>query len=743
MFWKEGKQMLFERDDWKQFRNIDTLKTKAGVSGKNIKKVVIKELVDNALDAGYSCEVGTIGSNGFYVEDDGDGLPLESLDKLFSVNRSLVSSKLVRLPSRGALGNGLRVVVGSVLALGGKIFVETKGSRFEIKLDEVTGESEAVLISCSSVNGTRIEVIYDNQYISKEDLQWGQDAITYKHGTKYKGKTSPHWYTSESFFELVNSFQGSIRELVTMFDGCTGAKAGVIASNYKGLKAGELTQTQTEEIFTKLRESSSKFNPERLSTIGELDSFNGYHKTSSFYMMRSVKGENAIIPYVIEVFANVSDKPKGKVLVNKTPITDDIRLQKNGRELFIFGGNLGHRFNCSPAEIVINISTPYMTITTDGKKPDLTVVLEELIDTIQKSVKKAKRKEPKQQKKRTTKEIIYYNMADAINKTSGHGQYRFSQRQLFYSIRPYVMEELGKEPDYNYFCTLLTEYELEYGDIELLYRDVRGVLYEPHTKQDIPLGTLAVENYQRPKLTYNKILYSEKEGFFTILKSVNFPERHDMALLTSKGYASRAAKDLIDMLGETNEEITFFCIHDADASGTKIFESLQEATKSRPGRKVKIINLGLDPEEALEMELEVEEVTIKGKKPVGDYLDEHWKEWLQNKRVELNAMTTPQFLEWLERKIRQYDKGKIIPHNDILIEELKHHTKEHLQHQVRERILKEANYESQVMDAYNKIIPTVEGQCETIKKHVEDELSENPVQRWDAPVRGLATNFKI
>ena len=41
------------------------------------------------------------------------------MPKLFSVNRDLVSSKLKRFPTRGALGYGLRVVAGAVAAFSG------------------------------------------------------------------------------------------------------------------------------------------------------------------------------------------------------------------------------------------------------------------------------------------------------------------------------------------------------------------------------------------------------------------------------------------------------------------------------------------------------------------------------------------------------------------------------------------------------------------------------------------------
>jgi len=82
---------------------------------------------------------------------------------------------------------------------------------------------------------------------------------------------------------------------------------------------------------------------------------------------------------------------------------------------------------------------------------------------------------------------------------------------------------------------------------------------------------------------------------------------------------------------------------------------IQNETGARPGRKVKIINLGLDPEEAVAMGLEIEKVEKSGrKKGVASYVDPVWEGWLQQYRVELNAMSTPQFIAWLEGKIQLY-----------------------------------------------------------------------------------------
>src|SRR5262249_32940121 len=85
----------------------------------------------------------------------------------------------------------------------------------------------------------------------------------------------------------------------------------------------------------------------------------------------------------------------------------------------------------------------------------------------------------------------------------------------------------------------------------------------------------------------------------------------------------------------------------------------------------RIVNLGLEPWEAVEMGLEVEDVEEGEKrKPVADYVleredeasdGESWEEWLQTHRVELNAMTTPEFIRWLDSKMVEHGDGKLIP----------------------------------------------------------------------------------
>ncbi len=738
---------MYIREDWKLFRNIETLPQKAGVSKDKLGLLIAKELTDNALDACGHCEVGFIGDNGFYIEDNGIGIDIEKLPELFSINRPLMTTKLLRLPTRGALGNGLRVVAGTIVASGGTLLVSTKGKTFKMKMQD-NGRTLAKFKGDYHEIGTKIEVYPGNSI--KSDLSWALDAIKYAGGEYYKGKTSGYWYTSEAFFELLQGNSESVRDIIFQFDGCTGTKAGRILSDFKNRKSNTLSWTESEKLLLAIRENSKKVNPDRLGQIGQLDGY-GYCKSAGEFKLDSAKGDNnAEIPFVIEAWVDYNQEKDIKVLVNKTPITGEINLYgyKNNKAS-IGGCGIYELLNIKPAKIIINIITPYMPITSDGKEPDLRLMASSITETINKAGKKAKKFVATVKKSLSQKDIILENLNEAIAKASGNGEYRFSQRQLYYAIRPYVISKLGRELEYGYFCGVITDYEAENGDIGLMYRDNRGTLYHPHLGQDISVGTIAVENYERPKWTFNKVLYIEKEGFFNILKDNKIPEKYDMALLTSKGYASRAVKDLLDsMSNTTEEEITFFCIHDADAAGTKIFETLQEETKARPGRKVNIINLGLEPEEAISMGLEVERVDKGSRdKAVADYVELEWKQWLQSNRVELNAMPTPQFLEWLESKIGIYDKGKVVPPNAVIEEKMDRAVKGELSKIISDKILRENQYEAKVNKVYAQLKSHYADRILEIRKDVIDKLEYCPTDIWKDVVANIADetvmeNFK-
>jgi hypothetical protein len=140
------------------------------------------------------------------------------------------------------------------------------------------------------------------------------------------------------------------------------------------------------------------------------------------------------------------------------------------------------------------------------------------------------------------KDVVLDNLDDVIADVSGDGEYRFNARQLFYALRPIVQEELGDELQIGNFTRIITDYESENGEIEGIYREPRGSIYHLHRGETITLGTLTVEDYERPTWNFNKVVYIEKEGFSEALKDARWVERHDCMLMSSKGFSTRAAR---------------------------------------------------------------------------------------------------------------------------------------------------------------------------------------------------------
>ena len=434
------------------------------------------------------------------------------------------------------------------------------------------------------------------------------------------------------------------------------------------------------------------------------------------------------------------------VHVNRSPVTGDVNLWREKAELCLYGCGLGraYPFPKGAVDITLNVLTPHCPITSDGKAPDLSRFGDAIVTAIQRAGRKSS-SGSRTPDRVSAKAAVLEHLDAAVAKASGGGRYRFNQRQVFYVLRPLVREAIGADLSYGNFESIIGDFEHEHGDVPGMYRDPRGSLYHPHLGETIPLGTLAVEDYRRPAWTFNKLVYIEKEGFFEALKEAGWPERHDCSLLTSKGFTTRAVKDLLDLLAGDGEPVRVFCVHDADAAGTMIYQTLVEGTRARPTRRaIEVVNLGLDPWEAVAMELEVEDVEQRSRaQPVAQYVLDHedgdgwsldWTGWLQRHRVELNAMTTPQFIAWLDAKMAEHDGRKIVPPADVLEAEVRAKMAHRLREALVEKVLREARIDEQVTDALGEIeLPS----ADVLQKDVGAWLETNERALW----RGFADEF--
>jgi hypothetical protein len=327
-----------------------------------------------------TCQVGGLRVGRFYVEDDGPGISGEPEDiaRLFSFRRPLVSSKVKRLPTRGALGNGLRVVAGAVFASGGRLCVITRGRAYTLSPQE-NGETLFKVKPDKRTTGTRIEVHLGDSIPEDPDcLEWAEAAILASGEQPiYSRKTSPWWYDSDSFYELLKAAGGrTVRDVMQNLDGCSG-RAGQLAEPFRGRTATSLTFEEAESLLRQARLHSKPVKPARLTPLK--DQLEGsYVREVGTLKLAAGRGSLAAeLPYTVEVWCSrsCSDDDYLEMLVNRTPVTGDMNIQRSKDEtcVSIFGCNLGHRFTVGrkPVDLVINVQIPFVPITSNGKEPDL------------------------------------------------------------------------------------------------------------------------------------------------------------------------------------------------------------------------------------------------------------------------------------------------------------------------------------------------------------------------------------
>jgi hypothetical protein len=738
---------IAERPDWTLFRTIEGLQQKAGVPTAKLRRLVLKELGDNAFDAGAEVEAAQAADGTYSIADNGpglDGTP-DEIAELFSIRRPMRSSKLLRLPQRGALGNGLRVVAGAVLASEGSLAVITRNQRIVLS-PQVDGSTRVVEVATIDHSiGTRVEIKFGAALPDDSNaLLWVSAAKRIASaGKAYEGKSSPYWYDPVQFHELVLAHgRQPLRSLIAQLDGCSGGKAGeiVAAAGSDRLACENVTREQAAKLLEIARTQARPVSPERLGFVGRDPFCDSQYAIERGHTLVGNAMPKADIPFVVEVWARTISA-KGNLsltaMVNRTPITGEVSIYRDSeKDISLFGCGLADGVAEAPKKgayaIVVNIITPYCPITSDGKAPNLEPFADALCNAIRVATKKAQRAAPKD-KKVSQKDVVLENLDDAIAAASGDGEFRFNERQIFYQLRPIVLDETGQELLIGNFKGIITDYESENGEISGMYREPRGSIYHPHRREDMALGTLTVEDYERPIWTFNKLVYIEKEGFSEALKANGWPERHDCALTSSKGFTTRAVRDLVDNLAAHDEPVTVFCVHDADAYGTMIYQTFQEETKARGARLIQIVNIGLEPWEAVGLGFEVETV-LQGekRKAVADYVleredGEEWEEWLQTHRVELNAMTTPEFIEWLDDKMEAHGVGKLVPPNDVIAAELETRLAAKVEAAITERILREARADEQIAEALAAI---VRPDAATLRAGIQHLFEDEPEAEW-------------
>jgi hypothetical protein len=261
--------------------------------------------------------------------------------------------------------------------------------------------------------GTKVEIAFGPALIVARDtiFSWAKLACDLAGiGFTYRGGSSPHWYDAAQFHELLYA-SGSIpvRELIARLDGCSNPKAGEIVAKV-GLNRALCVDITSEQAKRLLIVARDNVQPKRLGAVGS----EAYPDAAYGYSSGMARLGSAIplaeIPYVAEAWAKRLDDGDThlRFCVNRTPITGSIHGARDNRDIDAFGCGLANTIAKAPKheqfDIAVNLTTPYMPITSDGKTPDLEPFLDGIIKATEKAVGKAYR--PNAGSGRSQKDVV-------------------------------------------------------------------------------------------------------------------------------------------------------------------------------------------------------------------------------------------------------------------------------------------------------------------------------------------------
>ena len=290
-------RVYFEASRAGEYFDSRQLSTLTGVAPQQFASVILKESIDNGLDAcemaGVAPEIGIVvvhdehGTIHLNVSDNGPGIPPEVVRKVLDYNVRVSDKEAYRSPTRGAQGNALKTIIGIPYALGSRelVIICARGVRHAIAPSvDPAGHAHFDYSSSPEVTeGTTISLVIptrDRSGGTAQDfdaLHWMRSFVAFNpHATlRYQANdggaklaeiykstcadlkkyipsepTSPHWYSVASLKGLVFNHIAHARsggrdlplgEFVRQFAGLTSTK-----------KAKAVTKPLVEAGFTHL-----------------------------------------------------------------------------------------------------------------------------------------------------------------------------------------------------------------------------------------------------------------------------------------------------------------------------------------------------------------------------------------------------------------------------------------------------------------------------------------------------------
>ncbi|MEY9938591.1 ATP-binding protein [Streptacidiphilus sp. MAP5-3] len=356
------KRAVFSTPRTAEFLELGALQSQTGQPVSRFGDVVIKELLDNALDAaetaGQRPQVGLgvtlADADGVVyvsVTDNGPGLPGEVIERILDFNNTVSDKASLRSPTRGMQGNAFKTLLGIPYALRvtAPVVIEALGVRHEIavRVDPIDGVAiDHTQTPSPRTVGTRVSVpmpahrvtrataaawlqkfalFNPHAYLFEHGHESGPEGVDFYEptaGERWRkpmptDATSAHHYDQAALTKLV---YGHIREhqhggkdlplgaFVTTFAGLTAsARAKKVAAAVPGITHLSGFKDQPERIGTLLAAMKENSKPSKAADLGQISRDHYLHVIDQAFGLdqgwfaRKQLTDDAGIPWVIEV----------------------------------------------------------------------------------------------------------------------------------------------------------------------------------------------------------------------------------------------------------------------------------------------------------------------------------------------------------------------------------------------------------------------------------------------------------
>lgn len=441
--------------------------------------VVLKELVDNALDA---CEEAgippvvavTVNAHGITVADNGPGLPVATIKDVLDFQVRTSSREAYASPTRGAQGNALKTIVAMPFVLHrskGQVQIEVNGVNHTINfsIDRIRQEpviehtEENVICQKGTVFKVQWPLLPRSPLWASRsrflqlalDFSWLNPHLTLtldwygeRHTVQATGPawdkwlpsfpTSAHWYDTERLGRLIAGYVTNdatagrtVREFVSEFRGLSGSakqKAVLASLNMarEPLSAlvvnKDLNRKLIGQLLVAMQENSSLVKPEALGQIGRehfAAQFEANYCEIDSFNYRKVADVTDGIPWVVEVAFAWSPTSTERRLV--TGVNWSPGILNPFRELGSFGESLDtvlSQQRCDrdePIILALHLACPRVEYLDRGKSS--LVVTEAQADAIIQAVRGVTKSWLKQRKAEERSYSAELNRRDALLKT--------------------------------------------------------------------------------------------------------------------------------------------------------------------------------------------------------------------------------------------------------------------------------------------------------------------------------------